>query len=67
MEFTFINTRFSAPLQLSELKNMKTLLISYNFMAENAYAKLEGEFLNHLPPNVEELRVMYDETDYFQF
>jgi hypothetical protein len=58
---------FSAPLELGELENIKTLVISNSFLPDSAWINIEEEFYNLLPLNMEELRVIHEKGDYFEY
>jgi hypothetical protein len=58
---------FSAPLELGELENIKTLVISNSFLPDSAWINIEEEFYNLLPLNMKELRVIHEKGDYFEY
>jgi hypothetical protein len=62
-----LDVYFSAPLELSELENVKTLTISNFFLPSHAWIDIDREFYTRLPPNMEELRVIHEKDQYFGY
>ncbi|EPE32220.1 hypothetical protein GLAREA_07353 [Glarea lozoyensis ATCC 20868] len=58
---------FTGPLDLSDFKKIKTLLIGYIFLPEIAWSVVDKDFYLRLPLNIEELRVYYGGDEYYDF
>jgi hypothetical protein len=62
-----IDHYFSGPLDLSDFKKIKTLLIGFIFLPEIAWSVVDKDFYLRLPPNIEEFRVYYGGDEYYDF